>query len=93
MENIEEKKPKFALAKQIRDVKNIFLTYPKCPHDKLDMLSMFELKLPNNIEHYVIARELHEDGSPHIHAYLRLKKVLKIRDMNYFDIKGRHPNI
>ena len=38
------------------------------------------------IEEYVIASEKHEDGSPHLHVYLKLDKTIDIKDPMYWDI-------
>lgn len=91
IENKEE--PKFAPSKTIRDKKNIFLTYPKCNYGKDYMIAELRKKLEFRLKDYVITREFHEDGTPHIHAYLRLDPVLKVRDMKFFNIGDRHPNI
>lgn len=54
----------------VRDPKKIwFLTYPQNDATMEKLLS--ELSDIADIEEYVIARELHEDGSPHLHAYIK----------------------
>jgi len=35
----------------------------------------------------VLARELHKDGNPHFHLYLKFREVLKVTDPNYFDMR------
>jgi Geminivirus Rep catalytic domain./RNA helicase. len=40
----------------------------------------------------VIARELHEDGSPHIHVYLLLETDYNCRSCRYWDLGGYHGN-
>lgn len=35
----------------------------------------------------LIAEEKHEDGSPHLHAYLKLTKTVNIKNKNKLDIK------
>ena len=41
----------------------------------------------------IIAKEKHEDGNTHIHAYIEFTKKLQIYKENHFDIQERHPNI
>lgn len=69
----------------MRDRKNIFLTYPKTDIPKANMLAFFRGKLGFSLKQWVIAQEFHEDGKPHIHAYLKIDPVLKTRDVRYFD--------
>lgn len=45
------------------------------------------------IKDYIVARELHEDGNPHIHAWILLDKKVNIGDPTIFDIDGSHPNM
>lgn len=40
----------------------------------------------------MVAQEQHEDGSPHIHAYVRFAKEKDVRKQEYFDIDGFHGN-
>jgi len=50
-----------------------FLTYPQCdlsPQEALECLK----KLPYPIKDYIIAKEEHKDGSPHLHAFIRYHK-------------------
>lgn len=42
---------------------------------------------------YVIAREKHEDGNYHLHAFIKLDKKVNIGDPTIFDVEGFHPNI
>lgn len=59
-----------------------FLTYPQCPVPKEQVLKLLE---PLGIDHYVIAEEAHKDGSPHIHAYIKLLEKVRFKE-DYFDI-------
>ena len=36
----------------------------------------------------MVAEEKHEDGSPHLHAYIRYVKKLDVRKTDYFDLVG-----
>jgi len=44
-------------------------------------------------EGVITCRELHEDGSPHFHAFVQFAARLTTRDMRVFDFMGVHPNI
>jgi hypothetical protein len=88
MENRENKKPenKFHLCS-----KSFFLTYPKCPLTKEEVHALLCAK-GRAIHGGVIARELHEDGSPHIHVYLLLETPHKTYNPAYWDLAGHHGN-
>lgn len=70
-----------------------FLTYPQCPLDPIDRI-MDELfaRFPGEIEKWLIAKELHEDGNQHIHLYLRFNQKKNFKDPRWADIDGYHPN-
>jgi len=40
-----------------------------------------------------VARELHEDGHPHLHCYLYYKERFSCKNERFWDIGGYHPNI
>lgn len=69
--------------------KRVFLTYPQIgdiTHDEIHQhLSTFG-------DTYS-ALEYHEDGQPHIHAIVTSHIKFNIRSSNYFDYRGKHPNI
>ena len=67
--------------------KGWFLTYPKCALGKEMLLS--ELKLKFNVVEYVICEEEHEDGSPHLHAFIKLDKRINFKG-DRFDVAGYH---
>lgn len=75
--------------------KQFFLTYPRCEATK-EVLRDF-LVLECGGEDWIIAREAHEDGAHHLHAYLRYPRAKRVRDPNYFDLTDGdhtyHPNI
>lgn len=71
--------------------KHVFITYPQFDCDKMELLQ--HLQSLYAIEKAIIARELHADGEPHIHAYISWKKKIDCRDERKFDYKGKHPNI
>lgn len=73
--------------------KHILLTYPRCDVDKNDLLVDLVALLTTYTPHIRVARELHEDGSPHLHAFIRLDRKPNIRTERFFDLRGHHPNI
>jgi len=70
--------------------RNLFLTYPKCLLEKIHVQE-FLLSLVG-CEYMLVARELHQDGTPHIHVFLTLNKKLNTTSAKYFDIAGYHGN-
>lgn len=70
--------------------KNIFLTYPRCSLTKDELLVFLKTFNPVKV---VIGKELHADGTPHLHALLKLANRLTTRDERVFDLSGHHPNI
>lgn len=50
--------------------KGWFLTYPKCDLTKEQLLKALQAQDPP-IQEWVVAREFHEDGSPHLHAFIK----------------------
>lgn len=49
--------------------KGWFLTYPKCPADKETLLEY--LKTKGTIVKAIVCAEQHEDGTPHLHAFVK----------------------
>jgi hypothetical protein len=71
---------------------HLAITYPQCDLDQEVIKERLFSKL-DCIQHYVIAREQHQDGNYHIHVYLGLQKKCDIRNARFFDIEGFHPNV
>ena len=69
----------------------IFLTYPQCDLTKETLLA--ELNELFAIKDYCIAEELHSDGHPHLHAFLKFETKINKRVANFADVRGFHPNI
>lgn len=69
----------------------VFLTYPKCSLEREELLEFLDNKW--NIKEYYISRELHKDGTPHLHAALYFSEKIQTRRPDDFDVKGFHPNI
>jgi len=73
--------------------RSFFLTYPKLDLSKEEALHLLQLKLAGKpITGAVVCRELHEDGSPHIHAYILLETRFNCRNKNFWDLNGHHGN-
>lgn len=52
--------------------KGWFLTYPRCTLSLEDAKDLLESKsLSSPVKAYVIAREYHEDGTPHLHVFIK----------------------
>jgi len=64
---------------------NLFLTYPQCsvlPSDAEDIVK-------RKLKHYewsIWGKELHEDGSPHLHAFIRLTKPCNLTAPTCLDL-------
>jgi len=75
--------------------RNVFLTFPQCPAEKLVILDYFQQLYP--VKEFIVASERHEDGSPHIHLVLQFDKKVHKRQASCFDYKVGddvfHPNI
>nr|ACT79081.1 Rep protein [Tomato leaf curl Vietnam virus] len=82
------------------NAKNYFLTYPHCSLSKEEALSQFlALTTPTNKLFIRICRELHEDGSPHLHVLIQFEGKFKCQNNRFFDLVSPtrsahfHPNI
>ncbi|ACA61024.1 replication-associated protein [Squash leaf curl China virus] len=80
--------------------KNYFLTYPRCSITKEDALSQLKiLDTPTSKKFIKICRELHEDGSPHIHVLIQFEGKFQCKNNRFFDLVSPsrsahfHPNI
>nr|AGH29560.1 replication-associated protein [Blainvillea yellow spot virus] len=70
--------------------KNYFLTYPKCSITKEEALAqLLALDTPTTKKYIRVCRELHENGSLHIHALLQFEGKFTCTNCRFFDI--RHP--
>lgn len=41
---------------------------------------------------YVVAEEVHKNGDPHLHVWLKLKNAVNTRNCKFADIGGYHGN-
>ena len=72
--------------------KRVFLTYPQCGCLAKDFV-VAHIKSLASILWIVAARELHEDGEPHLHIAVEFESQLRTRNSRFFDIEGKHPNV
>nr|ALB26098.1 replication associated protein [Okra enation leaf curl virus]ALB26158.1 replication associated protein [Okra enation leaf curl virus] len=80
--------------------KNYFLTYPKCSLTKEEALSQIKNFQTHTSKKYIkICRELHENGTPHLHVLIQLQRKFQCRNNRFFDLSSPtrsahfHPNI
>lgn len=74
------------------DGTHVFLTYPQCGELSRERLRDFIVeRAPES--RYFIARELHDDGNPHLHAYIHFGRRRRFHGGHCFDVDGHHPNI
>lgn len=71
--------------------KKYFLTYPQCTLSKEEVSAFLQEHF--DVATFTVARELHQDGTPHIHACLLLSSSVNSTNIRLFDINGFHPNI
>lgn len=67
------------------------MTWPKCDLQPEDALGRIRLCHETPIKDYVVARELHSDGTPHIHAFIRYEKKVTYKT-DLWDSVGKHGN-
>lgn len=75
-----------------KEVKQWFLTYPRCPIEpKAALVLLQQLPQLPPIEQYLICREYHVDGSPHLHVYVQYDRRVMWR-VRLWDLEGHHGN-
>lgn len=82
---LEQPQPKYRANR-----KKFFLTYPKCDRSPEDLLA--HLSSISEIHKYLIARELHKDGTYHLHAYVEFVKKQDFKNSRWADFDDHHPN-
>ena len=82
------------------NAKNIFLTYPRCPIPKEEALNqILSTQTPSNKKFVRVCRELHDDGTPHLHVLVQFEGKVQITNKRLFDLTSanrssrQHPNI
>jgi len=74
------------------DGRDVFLTYPQCGDLSRERVRDFLLQT-HGVRRFLVARELHDDGNPHIHAYASWDERRRLSGERVFDVDGHHPNI
>jgi len=74
------------------DGTSAFLTYPRCGDLTRERARDFFLSTLG-VRRFLVARELHSDGEPHLHAYVAWDERRRFTDVRVFDVDGHHPNI
>lgn len=69
--------------------KGWFCTWPHCPIPKEAALKILDSRLM--IKEYVICEENHKDGSPHLHAFIKLRNRTRFSS-TLFDLEEYHGN-
>jgi hypothetical protein len=69
--------------------KGWFLTWPKCNVSKEDALEL--LKATGELAEWVVASELHNDGTPHLHAFIKYTRKVDFK-VDRWDLGTYHGN-
>jgi hypothetical protein len=70
--------------------KGFFLTWPQCSATKEEAAAMLHSK--GELEKLIVCRELHADGTPHLHAFAKYKTAKNYTTQSCFDIGEFHGN-
>ena len=70
--------------------KGFFLTWPKCTATKEEAMLVLQSKGP--YEKAIVCHELHEDGTDHLHGFIKYEKKKNFKDPKCFDIGECHGN-
>lgn len=73
------------------NAKNVYLTYPKCPLPKEEVLSQLLIifqERGRSVNHYLVAQEKHKDGRDHLHCILWLDGKINVRLAWFADLNG-----
>ena len=67
--------------------KSLFLTYPKIDISVIEVKEQLEkILIRYKISEYAIAKELHKDGTPHIHAWIKVIKKIDSTNNRLLDL-------
>lgn len=76
------------------NAKHFFLTYPQAGWiESKENLLEFLTTRRQGATYCCVSKELHSDGNTHYHAIITYEKRINIREEDYFDFNGHHPNI
>jgi len=84
---MENKPKKFRL-----HASKLFLTYPQCSLERVEVHKHLEQKFKDNMKEYMIVQESHKDGEKHIHCYIELNKRVDLNSDKCLDILEYHGN-
>lgn len=71
------------------DARQLFLTYPQCALSKEDALEQLKSRFPK-WTFICVSRELHQDGNPHLHAFVELSQRTSFYDARFADLGQAH---
>lgn len=71
--------------------KGWFLTWPRCELKKEEVRDLLRSK-GKDIRELIVSRELHNDGTPHCHAYLYLGAKFDCSNPRFWDLGEHHGN-
>jgi len=71
--------------------KHVLLTFSQCTLTKDQLFDHFSSF--RELDHILVAQELHQDGNTHFHCYVSFHSKPNIRNERHFDFNGFHPNI
>lgn len=69
--------------------KRFFLTFPRVDKTTHELVAYLQDQAP--VKSYVVCRELHEDGFPHLHACVEFETTQR-HGVRWLDSFGTHPN-
>jgi len=67
------------------DNKHLFLTYPKNDTTTEEAMTNLKEHFKDNLDSSIIAREQHQDGTNHLHIYIKTKKRFTTTKHDYFN--------
>lgn len=79
------------MSSELGQARGWFLTYPHCPVSKETALGVYKAKWGEELVDWVVAEEKHQDGSPHLHAFVQFS-VRKRCHKDTFDLGSFHGN-
>ena len=62
------------------------LTWPQCTAPKEFALEKLKVLIPST--YIVVSEELHENGDPHLHAFMAFAEKFRTRNCRFFDLHG-----
>ena len=69
------------------NAKALFLTYSRCPLSRQFVLDKLK-SLHFNLIYIRVAKELHSDGTPHLHCLLQFEQAISITNKRKWDMQS-----